>query len=149
MAQRAISEQSQPFLEDIDFEGNPELVIGMIESLQDFEIEEYQRLNAIKKALQSGKPVPKYKISGLDATYLRLQRESEHQGKIQWTLDIIESFLKVKIGDPKRLHILKSRLEEGREVDEKELSYLRENYKLLRKAIQQRNKMLEDIIKNL
>jgi len=149
LAQRAISEQSQPFLEDIDFEGNPELVIGMIESLQDFEIEEYQRLNAIKKALQSGKPVPKYKISGLDATYLRLQRESEHQGKIQWTLDIIESFLKVKIGDPKRLHILKSRLEEGREVDEKEISYLRENYKLLRKAIQQRNKMLEDIIKKL
>lgn len=149
MAQRAISEQSQPFLEDIDFEGNPELVIGMIESLQDFEIEEYQRLNAIKKALQSGKPVPKYKISGLDTTYLRLQRESEHQGKIQWTLDIIESFLKVKIGDPKRLHILKSRLEEGREVDEKEISYLRENYKLLRKAIQQRNKMLEDIIKTL
>ena len=149
MAQRAISEQSQPFLEDIDFEGNPELVIGMIESLQDFEIEEYQRLNAIKKALQSGKPVPKYKISGLDATYLRLQRESEHQGKIQWTLDIIESFLKVKIGDPKRLHILKSRLEEGREVGEKEISYLRENYKLLRKAIQQRNKMLEDIIKTL
>ena len=149
MAQRAISEQSQPFLEDIDFEGNPELVIGMIESLQDFEIEEYQRLNAIKKALQSGKPVPKYKISGLDTTYLRLQRESEHQGKIQWTLDIIESFLKVKIGDPKRLHILKSRLEEGREVDEKEISYLRENYKLLRKAIQQRNKMLEDIIKKL
>ena len=149
MAQRAISEQSQPFLEDIDFEGNPELVIGMIESLQDFEIEEYQRLNAIKKALQSGKPVPKYKISGLDATYLRLQRESEHQGKIQWTLDIIESFLKVKIGDPKRLHILKSRLEEGREVDEKEISYLRENYKLLRKAIQQRNKMLEDMIKTL
>ena len=149
MAQRAISEQSQPFLEDIDFEGNPELVIGMIESLQDFEIEEYQRLNAIKKALQSGKPVPKYKISGLDATYLRLQRESEHQGKIQWTLDIIESFLKVKIGDPKRLHILKSRLEEGREVGEKEISYLRENYKLLRKAIQQRNKMLEDIIKKL
>ena len=149
MAQRTISEQSQPFLEDIDFEGNPELVIGMIESLQDFEIEEYQRLNAIKKALQGGKPVPKYKISGLDATYLRLQRESEHQGKIQWTLDIIESFLKVKIGDPKRLHILKSRLEEGREVDEKEISYLRENYKLLRKAIQQRNKMLEDIIKKL
>jgi len=149
LAQRAISEQSQPFLEDIDFEGNPELVIGMIESLQDFEIEEYQRLNAIKKALQSGKPVPKYKISGLDTTYLRLQRESEHQGKIQWTLDIIESFLKVKIGDPKRLHILKSRLEEGREVDEKEISYLRENYKLLRKAIQQRNKMLEDIIKTL
>jgi len=149
LAQRAISEQSQPFLEDIDFEGNPELVIGMIESLQDFEIEEYQRLNAIKKALQSGKPVPKYKISGLDATYLRLQRESEHQGKIQWTLDIIESFLKVKIGDPKRLHILKSRLEEGREVGEKEISYLRENYKLLRKAIQQRNKMLEDIIKTL
>src|SRR3989442_1343743 len=99
--------------------------------------------------LQGGKPVPKYKISGLDATYLRLQRESEHQGKIQWTLDIIESFLKVKIGDPKRLHILKSRLEEGREVDEKEISYLRENYKLLRKAIQQRNKMLEDIIKKL
>jgi len=149
LAQRAISEQSQPFLEDIDFEGNPELVIGMIESLQDFEIEEYQRLNAIKKALQSGKPVPKYKISGLDTTYLRLQRESEHQGKIQWTLDIIESFLKVKIGDPKRLHILKSRLEEGREVGEKEISYLRENYKLLRKAIQQRNKMLEDIIKTL
>ena len=149
MAQRAISEQSQPFLEDIDFEGNPELVIGMIESLQDFEIEEYQRLNAIKKALQSGKPVPKYKISGLDTTYLRLQRESEHQGKIQWTLDIIESFLKVKIGDPKRLHILKSRLEEGIEVGEKEISYLRENYKLLRKAIQQRNKMLEDIIKTL
>lgn len=149
MAQRSISEQSQPFLEDIEFEGDPELVIGMIESLQDFEIEEYQRLNAIKKALRHGRPVPKYKIMGLDAKYLRLQHESEKQRKIQWTVDIIERFLRAKIGDPKRLHILKSRLEEGRVIDEQEVSYLRENYKLLRKAIQQRNKMLEDLINKL
>jgi|SRR6267143_1938335 len=149
MAQRTINEQSQPFPEDVEFEGEPELVIGMIESLQDFEIEEYQRLNAIKKALRQARPVPKYKIMGLDARYVRLQHESEKQRKVQWTLDIIERFLRAKIGDPKRLHILKSRLEEGKTIDEQEVSYLRENYKVLRKAIQQRNQILEDLISKL
>lgn len=149
MAQRAINEQSQPFLEDVGFETDPEMVIGMIESLQDFEIEEYQRLNAIKKALRRGRPVPKYKIIGLDARYLRLQHESEKQRKVQWTVDIIERLLRAKIGDPKRLRILKSRLEEGKTIDEQEVSYLRENYKLLRKVIHQRNEILDDLISKL
>ena len=149
MAQRAIGEQSQPFLDEIGFEGESELIIGMIESLQDFEIEEFQRLNAIKKALRNGRPVPKFKIAGLDARYVRLQHESEKQRKIQWTVDIIERFLRTKVGDANRLHILKSRLEEGKTIDEQEVGYLRENYKLLRKAIQQRNKILEEQIRKL
>src|SRR5437870_9818795 len=101
MAQRAINEQSQPFLEDIALEGNAEMIIGMIESLQDFEIEEYQRLNSIKKALRNGRPVPKYKIMGLDTRYVRLQHESEQQRKVQWTVNTIERFLRARIGDPK------------------------------------------------
>ena len=149
MAQRVISDQSESFQGGIDLQGNPELVIGMIESLQDFEIEEYQRLNSIKKSLRYGRPVPKYKIAGLDARYVMLQRESEHQRKIQWTLDEIERFLRAKIGDPKRLHIIKSRLEEGKGVDEEEIRYLKENYKLLRKVVKQRNEMLEDLINKL
>ena len=149
MAQRTINEQSESFQEDIGFQGDPQLVIGMIESLQDFEIDEYQRLNRIKKALQSGRAVPKYKIMSLGTKYVTLQRESEHQRKIQWTLDIIESFLKTKIGDPKRLHSLKSTLEEGKMIDDQEIIYLKGNYRLLRQAIQQRNKMLEEIIKKL
>ncbi len=149
MAQRAVSEQPESFYQDIDFEGKPDLVIGMIESLQDYEIQEYQRLNSIKKALRAGRHVPRYKIMGLDTRYLMLQRECENQRKTLWTLDVIERFLRVKIGDPKKLRILKSRLEDGKTVDEQEIDYLKENYRLLRKATQQRNEILEDIISKL
>ena len=45
-----------------DPQKNPELVIGVIKALEDYEIEEYERLDAIRRALQTGKPVRKENI---------------------------------------------------------------------------------------
>ena len=45
-----------------DPQKNPELVIGVIKALEDYEIEEYERLDAIRRALQTGKPVKKENI---------------------------------------------------------------------------------------
>src|SRR5437867_1480590 len=149
MAQSVISKESQLFQDDIDLQENPELAIGAIEALQDFEIEEYQRLDAMKKTLQDGKTVPKYKIMDLGSKYMRLQHESEEQRRVQWTLEQIERFHRAEIGDPKRLDTIKNALEEGKTLDEKEISYLKQGYKVLRKVNQYKNKMLEDAIKGL
>ena len=46
----------------VDSQKSPELVIDVIKALQDYEIEEYERLDAIRRALQTGKAVKKDNI---------------------------------------------------------------------------------------
>ncbi len=148
LAQRVISKDSQ-LQEDIDLHENPELIIGAIEALQDFEIEEYARLNAIKKALQDGKTVTKYQIKGLDARYERLQKEDSYRRRVQWTLDVIKKLQEAQIGNSKRFGIIKDRLEEGITLDEEEISYLKENWKLLWKDRASKHQVMSDLIKGL
>jgi len=54
--------EESKILQKVDPQKNPELVIGVIKALEDYEIEEYERLDAIRRALQTGKPIKKDNI---------------------------------------------------------------------------------------
>jgi len=149
MSQGATKEEPKLLQENLDLQKNPELIIGEIESLQDFELEEYARLDSIKRDLKDGKDVPKYKIKTLGDRYERLQQEDEYRRKVQWTLDVIKKLQDAQIGNSRRVGIIKDRLEEGSILDEKEIRYLKENWKLLKNAGQQKHQVMTDLIKKL
>ena len=127
--------EESKLLQKVDPQKNPELVIGAIKALQDYEIEEYERLDAIRRALQIGKPVKKDEIRRLGALYEKLQYEAEYQGKVEWTLDVIKRLQESKIGNSARLDTIKTHLEDGRTVDREEINYLKEKWKQLRMMI--------------
>jgi hypothetical protein len=115
-----------------DNQRNPELVLGMINALQDLERDEYYRLEAIKRELRDGKTIPKYEIRRLISISEKLQKESEYQKKVQWTLDVIKQLQQAEMGIFERLNEIQNRLEEGETLHEDEINYLKINWKLLR-----------------
>lgn len=120
----------------IDSQKNPELVIDTVKALQDFEREEYQRLDVIKRAIKDGKAVSKYEIRHIVGRYEKLQQETEYEKKVQWTIDVIKRLQQSMIGNSESLDAIKDRLEEGIVLDKEEINYLKENWKLLRKIEQ-------------
>ena len=124
-------EESKALLK-VDPQGNPSLVIGAIKELQEFERDEYARLDSIKKALEDGKPVSKYEILHVRAMYVKLQQEGEYQRKLDWSLDAIKMLQESKIGNFQKLDAIKNKLEEEKTLDDEEISYIKENYKQLR-----------------
>ena len=124
-------EESKALLK-ADPQGNPSLVIGAIKELQDYERDEYARLDSIKKTLEDGKPVSKHEISHVRAMYEKLEQEAEYQKKIDWTLDAIKMLQESKIGNFQKLDSIKNKLEEEKVLEQEEISYIRENYKRLR-----------------
>ncbi len=123
-------------LQKVDPQKNPEQVIDAIKALQDYEIEEYERLDAIRRALQDGKPVKKDEIRRLGTMYEKLQQEAEYQRKVKWTLDVIKRLQESKIDNSQRLDAIKNLLEDGQTVDKEEISYLKEKWKKLRIIVQ-------------
>ena len=124
-------EESKALLK-ADPQGNPSLIIGAIKELQEYEKDEYARLDSIRKALEDGKPVSKYEILHVRALYEKLQHEVEYQRKVDWTLDAIKRLQESKLGNFEKLNTIKHKLEEEKTLDEEETSYIKENYKRLR-----------------
>jgi hypothetical protein len=120
-------------LQEVDPQKDPELVLDTIKALQDFEREEYQRLDAIKRAVKDGKAVSKYEIMYVVDRYEKLQQEAEYKKKVQWTLDVIKRLQQSMIGNFESLDVIKNRLEEGIILDEEKINYLKENWTQLRK----------------
>ena len=128
-------EESKALLK-ADPQGNPSLIIGAIKELQEFEKDEYARLDSIRKTIQDGKPVSKYEILHVSAMYEKLQHEVEYQRKVDWTLDAIKRLQESKLGNFEKLNAIKHKLEEEKTLDEEETSYIKENYKRLRIIVQ-------------
>jgi len=74
-------EESKALLK-ADPQGNPSLIIGAIKELQEFEKDEYARLDSIRKIIQDGKPVSKYEILHTRALYEQLQHKEEYQRNV-------------------------------------------------------------------
>jgi len=128
-------EESRLF-QQADPQKDPKLVMDTLRALQDFEIEEYQRLDKIKLAIKNGRTVPKNEIMHIVGRYEKLQQEAEYNKKVQWTLDVIKKLQHSMIGNSETLDTIQNKLEEGIILDEKEISYLKHNWKQLRKISQ-------------
>ncbi len=115
-----------------DPQGNPSLVITAIKELQEFERDEYARLDYIKKDLLDGKPISKNEAMHVKHMYEKFQQEIEYQKKVSWTLNAIKRMQETKIGSSEKLDTIKNKLEEERNLDEQEISYIKEGYRQLR-----------------
>ena len=123
-------------LQKIYSEKVPEIVMETVTALQDIEREEFQRLDAIKRAIKEGQTVSKYEIRHVFGRYEKLQQETEYEKKVQWTMDVIKQLQQSKIGNFVWLDEIKNRLEEGIILDNEEINYLKENWQVLKKIKQ-------------
>lgn len=135
----ALYESDKQFLEEksnqlqkiVENQRKTELALQALDKLHESELRDSERLNAIKKALQEGKPVTESEINFLNTRYAKLQQEIDHQKRTRWTMDVIKRLHEAEIGDYARLEAIKTALEEGKNVDQSEISYLKEKYKIL------------------
>ena len=109
-----------------------ELAMQALDKLRGSELRDSERLGVIKKALQEGKPVGESEINFLNTKYEKLQKEIDYQNRVQWTINVIKRLHEEEIGEYARLEKIKTALEAGRNVDQSEISYLKEEYKILR-----------------
>jgi len=126
-----LEEKSKQLQRIIDTQTKAELVMQAFNKLHESELRDSQRLDAIKKELQQGKQVAENEVNFLNTKYEELQQEIDHQKRVQWTIGVIKRLQEAEIGDHTRLEVIKSALEEGRSVEQGEVSYLKEQYKLL------------------
>ena len=127
-----LEEKSKQLQRIIDTQTKAELVMQAFNKLHESELRDSQRLDAIKKELQQGNQVAENEVNFLNAKYEELQQEIDRQKRVKWTIAMIKRLQETQIGDHTRLEVIKSALEEGRSVDQGEVSYLKEQYKLLR-----------------
>ena len=126
-----LAEKSKQLHKVVENQRKAELALQALDKLRLSELKDSERLTAIKKALQEGKSVAESEINFLNTKYEKLREEIDYQNKIKWTLDVIDRLHEEEIGDYAKLATMRSALEERRNVDQSEISYLKEKYKLL------------------
>jgi hypothetical protein len=135
--------QEQPNLvQKQDIKENPRLVLDMVSAIQNYAKEEYQVLDALKRDLEEGKTISIYEISCLIDRYERLYDKEKQRQKILWTIDVINRLQDAKIGNREILDVMKHSLEEGRALDQSEIRYIKENWRLLPKVVQEKNQLV-------
>jgi len=146
-----LKEKSKQLQSIVDNQTKAQFALEAIKKLQESEMRSSERLDAIKKALQEGSPVAESELRFLNTKYEQLQQTVDNQRKVEWTLDVIKQLKESEIGNPQRLDAIKIALEEGRIVEESEVSYLKEKYKLLQKIDETQRKVewTLDVIKQL
>ena len=127
-------EKSKQFQQIVEIKRKTELTLQALNILHETAVRDSERLNAIKKALQEGKLVAESEIAFLNVKHEALKQEIDLQNRTKWTIDVIKRLHEEEIGDYARLASIKAALEEGRKVDQREISYLKEKYKILQQV---------------
>jgi hypothetical protein len=97
--------------------------------------------------------------------FVELERESQYvnaelekimqsiggNNQVRWTLDVIRKMRENRIGQSDRLNMINRALEENRPVDKVEVDYLKQNYRILQKVLDEKKKIqwTLDLIKKL
>ena len=127
---------------EADPETSREFILDMVKELLRFSEEEYQTLDVLRIELEEGKTISKPDFRRLLDKYEKLQEEEMHKKRIQWTLDIIKKLHQAKIGNKEMLDIAKDDLEQGRVLGQAEIIYIKENWKILQKAEQEKEQIV-------
>jgi hypothetical protein len=87
----------------------------------------------------------------LNAKLEQLMMSVKSDDKTRWTLGLIKQLHFARIGNPERLNGIKKNLEEGIAVDKAEVDYLKQNFKVLQKVLDEKKKIqwTFDLIQNL
>ena len=114
--------------------------LDLIEKLKAAEIGEPGRLDSIKNLIENGKTVFDSDKNYLKSKFEELNQSGEKQIQpvdeisTQKTLYIIGKLREAEIGDPKRLDIMKSLIENNIALEEDDSKYLSEKYEQLKKV---------------
>jgi len=117
-----------------------EWTLDLIEKLKAAEIGEPGRLDSIKNVIENGKMVSDSDKNYLKSKFDELKQYGDKQNQqiekasTQKTLYIIGKLREAEIGDPKRLDIMKSSIENNLELEEEDSKYLSEKYEQLKKV---------------
>jgi len=114
----------------VETQRKTERTLQALNKLHEAALRDSERLSAIKKAFKEGKPVAESEFVFLIVQHEALKAEIDHQNRVKWTIDVIKRLHEEEIGDYRLVNI-RSALEEGRKVDQSEIIYLKEKYKIL------------------
>jgi len=117
-----------------------EWTLDLIEKLKAAEIGEPGRLDSIKNTIENGKTVFDSDKNYLKSKFDELKQSGDKRNQqiekasTQKTLYIIDKLREAEIGDPKRLDIMKSLIENNIALEEEDSKYLSEKYEQLKKV---------------
>lgn len=114
--------------------------LDLIEKLKAAKIGEPGRLDSIKNTVENGKTVFDTDKNYLKSKFEELNQSGDKQNQpvdetsVQKSLYIIGKLREAEIGDPKRLDIMKSLMENNIALEEDDSKYLSEKYEQLKKV---------------
>ena len=115
--------------------------IETIKKLQETETKHSIKLEKLRSAVEQGKPITEAEQNYLNARYEKLRHVVEERNKISWTIQTIEKLRHFQLGDMTKFDSIKQLLEEEIPVPENDITYLKEQYKVLRQVINYKQKI--------
>jgi len=131
--------------------------LDLIEKLKATKIGDLGRLDSIKNSIENGKTVFESDKNYLKSKFEELKQSEGRSNKsvdetnVQKTLYIISKLKDAEIGDPKRLDIMKSLIENNIALENEDSKYLSDKYEQLKKVddSEEKNQKKLEIIEKL
>jgi hypothetical protein len=136
---KLISENEQNYLNAryeklrrvVDEQNKIEWTIQTIEKLRQFRIGDSAKFDSIKQLLEEEIPVPENDINYLKEQYKMLRQILNCTRKLELIVGLIDDLQATEIGDSQSLSTTKKLIQERKPVDESEITYLKNKYKIL------------------
>ncbi|HET6458574.1 MAG TPA: hypothetical protein VFG24_06815 [Nitrosopumilaceae archaeon] len=105
--------------------------IQTIEKLRQFRIGDNTKFDSIKQLLEEEIPVPEDEVNYLKEQYKMLRQVLNNKKKLELVVGLVDDLQATEIGDSQRLAAIKKSIEEGKPIEENEINYLKQKYKIL------------------
>ncbi|HKC78850.1 MAG TPA: hypothetical protein VKB83_02000 [Nitrosopumilaceae archaeon] len=104
--------------------------IQTIEKLRQFKIGDTTKFDSIKQLLEEEIPVPENEISYLKEQYKTLRQVINYKKRLELTIGLVDDLQVMEIGDSQKLAKIKKSIEEEKPIEEGEITYLKQKYKI-------------------
>ena len=102
-----------------------------IEKLRQFGIGDNAKFDSIKQLLEEEIPVPENDVKYLREQYKMLRQMLNSTRKLELVMGLIDDLQGTEIGDSQKLAAIKTSIQERKPVQESEITYLKNKYKIL------------------
>jgi len=104
--------------------------IQTIEKLRQFQIGDSTKYDSIKQLLEEEIPIPENDVNYLKEQYKMLRQVINYKTKLELVVGLVDDLQATEIGDSQRLATIKKSIEEGKPIEESEITYLKQKYKI-------------------
>ena len=106
------------------------MTIQTIEKLRQFQIGDSTKYDSIKQLLEEEIPIPENDVNYLKEQYKMLRQVINYKTKLELVVGLVDDLQATEIGDSQRLATIKKSIEEGKPIEESEITYLKQKYKI-------------------